>query len=80
MISIDKSVDINEFDSNKPVGGSIQNEYPVAVMDIGDSFLIPKGKWSENTRGRVHNYGYYNCKKYATRKSPCGGLRVWRTE
>lgn len=59
--------------------------YPLAEMEIGDSFLITNEMIEQNpqhkyARQEVQRYRSLECpdRKYTTRKVP-EGVRVWRT-
>lgn len=70
MIAIDKDIPL-------PQARSRNAKYPLANMQVGDSFLLPEGK----SNARVAVYG--RAKKLGVKvtvRQTTDGLRVWRTQ
>lgn len=61
--------------------GTLLDRFPFAQMEIGDSFLVPKGEMSENT-ARSYLSRYAKDKKDVAYRAFAaeGGIRIWRVE
>ena len=62
------------------ISAALESVYPMAIMDIGDSFLVDdlKGKL-QSLRSAVSRYGVKNNKSFAVRVVD-NGIRVWRVK
>lgn len=69
MITIEKNIPLTCTPKNKGMAAAMKS------MEIGDSFLWPKGSSSVNN---FHSYALRFQMKVSIRKQPCGGFRVWR--
>lgn len=74
MYEIEKSVPLAEVER----GSGRPALYPFAVMEVGDSFFVPRVSVIGMSR-RVHYWQKKLNAKFACR-TVAGGCRVWRTE
>jgi len=56
-----------------------RNNYPLKIMEVGDSFLESDPELIQLVRGIVYQHGHRNGKRFST-KTEDGGIRVWRVE
>jgi hypothetical protein len=72
-ISVEKGIPVPRIR-----GGGRPVKYPVAAMDVGDSFLFP-GSTKPNSASAYARVASarYAPKKFTTRKTP-DGMRCWR--
>lgn len=65
-------------------GGRGKAKYPLADMEVGDSFFVPWGESELKTRSTLSNaisafHLRNKPKRFTSRKDPAGcGVRVWR--
>jgi hypothetical protein len=75
-----KSSKLDEEEPCQKVRGSgkTSNLYPFPIMDVGDSFVVPRAK-SNQGRGAASAYKrQHRGWRYCTRTGE-KGLRIWRT-
>ncbi len=58
--------------------GSANQKYPLAELQIGDSFLLPVGTLRENVSGSISYAAMKLGRKFITRTVEGGRVRVWR--
>mgnify|MGYP001569068366 CR=1 FL=1 len=56
------------------------SQYPIEKLEVGDSFVIPKGEVGGSTRSYLYQLGARAGVKVAVRVEKDGGLRVWRVK
>lgn len=66
----------------KRAAGRSGSKYPLAHLDVGDSFLVPEPVKAATLRSAVGAFIKRNPDfgKFAVRAESHGGHRVWRTE
>ena len=69
------------IESNVPMPNDVGSfrKYPIADMDIGDSFAIPKDLAPKNPNSSIHHAAKKLGIVCTVRKMPNGDYRVWRT-
>jgi hypothetical protein len=69
------------YEIEKDIPVTIKSEkakYPFSEMEVGDSFLVPKGQENAKLhREAAYSHGRKNNVKFKT-KSVAGGTRIWR--
>lgn len=72
MIAIDKDVPLSP-----PIGAGRPAKYPLHLMEVGDSFLVPSpSKYLSCLVFRANKR--FAPRRFASRRLEDGGLRVWR--
>jgi len=69
------------LDKNIPIPNKMKIKYPLAEMEIGDSFLIESTdkKKKNSIQSNIKSLSYrYRPKEFTTRNVP-EGIRIWRT-
>lgn len=73
-----------KIEKDVPIPTWITRKYPLAEMQVGDSFLVPTPSTQELRRIRAAAcaFGKHNDRLYAVRKDPKkpGSYRCWRKE
>ena len=54
------------------------SQYPIEKLEVGDSFVVPKGEVGGSTRTYLYQVAVRCGMKVAIRVETDGGLRVWR--
>jgi hypothetical protein len=81
MFKIDKDIPLPA-----PYHPTSSHDYPVKIMEIGDSFFVPlAGKTKEKAREYINgvcwNHGRKNGKRYSIRlNDDKDGYRIWRVK
>jgi len=70
MFKVEKGIPIPAPLKRRPL-------FPVADMEVGDSFTVPY-EFAKDLRAAAHTYGWRNRRKYSVRKQPDGLVRCWR--
>jgi hypothetical protein len=76
QFEVDKGISI-------PHGDNKKHKYPFAIMEVGDSFLIPANDAAEAEKIYRRMGAYTSQKRLMGLKLKCkkveGGVRIWRT-
>lgn len=70
MYQIEKSIPI-------PPAAGRTSQYPYALMEVGDSFFVPRTKEKSVGVSTSHARNKFPGRKFATRRVD-NGVRVWR--
>jgi hypothetical protein len=58
----------------------LKSLWPFAKMEVGDSFVVPDYAKRASVYIAAKRFGDKHGMKFATRKTPEGSYRIWRTE
>ena len=64
------------YEKEKGISSVFERKYPLDIMEVGDSFLVPLEKRA-SAASMCSKYRKASGKKFITRKVE-GGFRVWR--
>jgi len=58
----------------------LKSLWPFSKMEVGDSFVVPAYAKRTSVYIAAKRFGDRHGMKFATRKTPEGSYRIWRTE